>query len=65
MTVYATQFNVKDLKNPYISVDSGFTSLLQVVKTMGKPDQPVQSPGILIYGNSDDRVMFSNVKFRK
>lgn len=64
MIIYATSFNINDLENPGVSMDSGFTSIEQVLEVMGNPDQPRLASQLLVYGKHDDRVIFSRVPFR-
>lgn len=62
MTIYVTAFKADDLDNPEKSIDSGFTSLMSVMKSIGYPDfRP--APNVLIYGKGNDRVVFSQVAF--
>ena len=63
MTIYATPYKAADPDHPGTSVDSGFTSLRQVIKTLGPPPYSARSKGLLIYGDIVDRVLFSRVAF--
>lgn len=61
--IYATPFRVSDKKTTGPSVDSGFTSLDQVVQFMGG-DFVSQSQRVIIYGGeSDSSIAYSDFVF--
>lgn len=61
--IYATPFKASTRLCIGPSANSGFTSLEQVIATMGPPTiRP--GPVLLIYGDTDDRVLFSKIPFR-
>ena len=60
--IYATQFHANDLQIIGLSVDSGFESLEQVTEVMGDDRQDV-TKRLIIYGNDNDRVAFSDYPF--
>lgn len=57
--IYVTPFTNSTKQSTGASKDSGFATLDAVVAVMGPPDLP-RSKKTLIYGQSDDRVIFSN-----
>ena len=63
MTIYATQFNYTTKRAATASVDSGFTSLSQVVDTFGAENCDTSHARIVVHGNGVDRVAFSDFVF--
>ena len=61
MTIYATPYKTETKKPTGHSVDSGFESLEQVVEVMGEP--VITHGSLYIYGDDEDRVLFSRVPF--
>lgn len=62
MTIYVTPFRNSDKQTTGPSTDAGFASLDDVVAAMGGPVVP-RSKRILIYGDGEDRVAFSDFIF--
>ena len=62
MIIYATPFRNSDKQPTGPSTDSGFASLGQTRDAMG-PDNGCTHPRILIYGDGEDRVAFSDFIF--
>lgn len=63
MTIYVTPFknSTKECSGP--STDSGFESIDAVIEAMG--DNFVhRGPAMVIYGEGEDRVVFSKIIFR-
>ena len=62
MTIYATPFKhtARECSGP--STDSGFDSLDTVELIAGEPEH--RFAGMLIYGDGEDRVVFSKIIFR-
>ena len=61
MTIYCTPFRGSDKQTTGPSTASGFETLDQVVEAMGPP--AVAYRAMVIYGEGDDRVVFSRVLF--
>jgi hypothetical protein len=57
--IYVTPFKNANKQSTGASKDSGFATLDAVVFVMGPPDLP-RSKKTLIYGQADDRVIFSD-----
>jgi len=57
--IYATPFTNANKQSTGVSTDSGFKTLDDVVAIMGPPDLP-RTKKTLIYGQGDDRVIFSD-----
>lgn len=55
--IYVTPFT----DEPRECTESGFQSLAEVSDAMGEP--AIRYPAMLIYGNGNDRVVFSRVVF--
>lgn len=62
MTIYATPFTDEPRECTGPSTDSGFQSLDEVVEAMGEPAKRYRA--MLIYGEGNDRVVFSRIIFR-
>lgn len=62
MTIYVTPFMATDRDPTAASVDSGFETLDQVVEAMGPPT--ISYPAMVIYGEGEERVVFSRAVFR-
>lgn len=60
--IYATPFTVEPRECTGPSTDSGFESLEAVADAMGEPS--ARYAAMLIYGDGNDRVVFSRVIFR-
>lgn len=60
--IYVTPFRATDKVTTGPSVDSGFITMNDIIKVMGKP--LAQHKGMLIYGPGDDRVLFSQLRFQ-
>jgi hypothetical protein len=58
-TIYATQFDPVNRACIGPSVDSGFKSIDDVIKTMGE-NYISANPMFVIYGDNKHRVVFSN-----
>lgn len=63
MTIYVTPFTDEPRECTGPSTDSGFESLDAVVAAMGE-NYVSRSPAMVIYGDGNDRVVFSRVIFR-
>lgn len=61
--IYVTPFRASDLQATGSSTDSGFESLEAVLAAMGPEHQPRNSTRTVIYGDGEDRVIFSNFIF--
>lgn len=61
MTIYVTPFTDEPRGCTGPSTDSGFESLDAVAEAMGEPF--IRRRAMLIYGEGNDRVIFSKVKF--
>jgi len=62
MTIYVTPFNGTTKETTGPSTDSGFETLEAVVEAMGPP--AVTYKAMVIYGEGEDRVVFSKIIFR-
>lgn len=62
MIIYVTPFSASTLQCTGLSTDSGFTSIQQAVEAMGA-DYVLRSISLLIYGDDENRVLFSTTKF--
>lgn len=60
--IYATPFTDETRECTGPSTDSGFESLEAVAEAMGEPS--ARYAAMLIYGEGNDRVVFSRVVFR-
>lgn len=60
--IYVTAYRADDLDHPDKSLDSGFTSIMQVINAMGPPNSR-PAPSVLVYGVGNDRVLFSRAPF--
>ena len=61
--IYATAYKMSDIRHPGQSVDSGFTCLSDVVDMLGT-DYIRQTPRYIIYGDGENRVVYSDFPFR-
>lgn len=60
--IYVTPFTDEPRECTGPSTESGFQSLAEVSDAMGEPLK--RYPAMLIYGDGNDRVVFSRVVFR-
>lgn len=62
MIIYVTPFLVSTRQCTGLSTDSGFTSIQQAVDAMGDSHFK-RTRALLIYGDAENRVLFSTTKF--
>jgi hypothetical protein len=63
MTIYATPFTRSDGKCTGPSTDSGFTSIDHVIDSMGQSVCVLYRPRMVVYGEGEERVLFSHTIF--
>lgn len=62
VNVWATSFHASTLERVGPSVDSHFESLDQVIEAMGNDFKRI-TRRLIIYGNTEDRIAFSDYPF--
>ena len=63
MTIYTTEYK-ESTKETEPSIDSGFESLDQVVAAFGAENCNTEHPKIILFGDGEDRIAYSNFIFR-
>ena len=61
-TIYATPYNESTGEQTGESTDSGFTSINQVIETMGDEYERGNNH-VVVYGRGEDQVIFSDFSF--